>query len=241
MDGFFPPNPHQVEPLPKVEASVNAKEVSPPPAAVRDTNPAPSAPAVPLAGDAAYYRAVRTLSKAVVIGNGLTTLGLIVITIIFTVSHHRLSNTSQNNLLALAEKSMTTNENLRVDLRAGLEQVNTKLDATGEQFTELKQATVATNDSLRKVEERVTEQRIAAALSAPLTPRVISNVAGNLASIYAKAPNRDAKRAVNAVRQRFINKEDPVAIRRDYLRQRPTLDAQTRAAMDDFWRPLTGE
>jgi hypothetical protein len=268
MDGFFPSNPHRVEPLPDAEGGARTVESShhqetvkaPAPATTLCADAKPGLPPSPkpLADNSAYYRSVRTLSIAIVVGHGLTTLGVISLALILTLSQQRLWNTTQERQVALTEKVMTTNETLLAKLeqanaekersnasleksdteKGQLKQVNAKLEQAN---AKLEQANAANEDSLRRTKDQVTEQRIAA-MPAKLTRKVTSTVASNLTSLSAKVKGRNAKRGIEALKQSVLDKEDRVAIFKDYVQLLPKLDEQTRADIEDkVLKPLMGE
>lgn len=253
MDEFFPSTPRQVQPSPDMESGAHKVELphrqktAKDPERAEDTPrrddkkhrplPAPD----PRAGDTAYYRSVRTLSMAVVVGNGLMALSVIGLAFIFTFSQQRLWNTSQERLTAIIEKVMATNETLTAKLEQAntkVEQANVGLEKSNAEIAELKQK--YTNLE-RTVKDQFAEQRVAA-MPAQLTKRVTTTVAGNLTAISAKIKDRNAKRAADALKQSLLNKEDRVAIYKDYRRLLPKLDERIRAEVEDkVGKPLIGD
>lgn len=252
MNEFFPPNPSQVESLLNTEGGLRTVKASHNQKTVKDSEPvqdasrcskedAVSSSLSPLASDAAYHRSFRTLSRTIIIGNAFTALSVIGFALIFTFSQQRQWNMSQERLMVVIEKLMATNDNLT----AKLEQANTKAEQSNarveksdaaiselqQKYSNLEQKNAATLDSLREVMDKVAEQRIAA-LPTRLTNRESSDGARNLSGISAKIENTRAKRTVEALKQRFINKEDRASLYKDYLRVLPNLDAQVRADME---------
>lgn len=257
MDEFFPSNPRRVEPSPDAKGgarTVNAKQHQ---ETVKDSEPSLSPSLDHLNVNPAYHSSVRKLSVAVIIGNGLTTLGIIGLALIFTLSQQR----TQEHLMAFTEKFGATNEILRAyvqqsnarEEKSDAEIAILKQDNAARQQESMKQeqATIAIQDSLKKMNEQFAEmkkmneqfaeQRLAA-MPMEQRKRVINTADSNLASIYAKTTDITAKRAIEDFRRDSLNPKELVKVFKGYDRMAAKLDERTRSEIDAKVRkPLMGE
>lgn len=260
INEFFPKNPRQVEPRPEAEGDdARASEGSPcqeakdPKSASAKQGRAnaktkPTRAPESLTAEAVHYRSVRMLSRAVIVGNVSTTIAVIGLALIFTLSNQRMLKGMQDTIVTSADKvseiwkAQVDGANARAEKsdaeNAQLKQANVKLEQAN---VTLQRAYAANEDSLRRANDKMADVLLAR-MSPTLTRGEIKTGASALATISLKVKDRDAKRAIEKVRQKYLANEGRREIYNEYAQLLPKLDEKTRAEVEDkVGKPLIGD
>lgn len=240
MDGFFPANPQPVERIPETKDDARAKEGPSRQEAAKDSEPAqdaspraegkPAPPPTPdplAAAAVAHYRSARALSRAVIIGHVVTTLGLIAFALIFAFSQQQQLKTSEARVLALIERDRSATAAL-TQATDKLFESAVKVAVLEEKTENLEQRDAAREVALKEMTERYVERRIQS-LPANLTSGERGAMVRNLRSILPTIKDADAKLAAREVERSLRHGEDRASVHKKYRRLLSKLDEQAEA------------